>query len=252
MRRHDGLFVLPAAEEPVFDATSHAGMAPEEIFWSGYDVAEIQRTCDQDHRCSMPDNLDPSVPPPSDSSDWSEILKWRKAERQRLLDLRMDLTADQRADYSRRIIVNVSRAIGDLTGKTVSLYWPFRGEPDLRDWIADIIAGGGQVALPVVVQKHQPLEFRLWKPGDALERGVWNILVPSEGTKVMPDVVIAPVVGFDAGHFRLGYGGGFFDRTLAAAPVKPLVIGVGYQQARIASIYPQAHDIAMDVIVTEL
>ena len=199
----------------------------------------------------MPDNHDSPVPPPQDPSSWTDVQTWRKAERQRLLDLRMRLTAEQRVVCSQSIIVKATLAIGGLAGRIVSLYWPFKGEPDLRDWVGDIIAGGGQVALPVVVQKQQPLAFRLWRPGDPLERGVWNILVPSTGASVMPDVVIAPLVGFDANHFRLGYGGGFFDRTLAAAPAKPLVIGVGYEQCRIASIYPQPHDIPMDIIVTE-
>ena len=84
-----------------------------------------------------------------------------------------------------------------------------------------------------------------------MERGVWNILVPSRGPSVQPDVVIAPVVGFDEAKYRLGYGGGFFDRTLAALSKRPFVVGVGYAQSRIQTIYPQAHDIPMDLIVTD-
>src|SRR5690606_19452643 len=110
---------------------------------------------------------------------------------------------------------------------------------------------GGRIALPVVVEKGQPLEYRLWAPGDPLERGVWNILVPVRGEIVRPDVTIAPVVGFDAGHYRLGYGGGFFDRTLAVLPANTLKIGIGYAESRIPTIYPQSHDIPMDVIVTD-
>jgi 5,10-methenyltetrahydrofolate synthetase len=110
---------------------------------------------------------------------------------------------------------------------------------------------GGRIALPVVIEKGKPLEFRLWSPGEPLERGVWNILVPLRRNVVSPDVVIAPVVGYDAENYRLGYGGGFFDRTLAAAPKKPFVIGVGYGASRIRTIYPQPHDIKMDVIVTD-
>ena len=90
-----------------------------------------------------------------------------------------------------------------------------------------------------------------YRPGDRLEKGVWNIPIPAEGTPVIPDVVLAPVVGFDPQNYRLGYGGGFFDRTLAALPAKPLVIGLGYASQAIATIYPQPHDIAMDRIVTE-
>ena len=68
---------------------------------------------------------------------------------------------------------------------------------------------------------------------------------------MQPDVVVAPVVGFDKEHYRLGYGGGFFDRTLAVMRRKPLAIGVGYTSASVPTIYPQSHDIPMDVIVTD-
>jgi 5,10-methenyltetrahydrofolate synthetase len=84
-----------------------------------------------------------------------------------------------------------------------------------------------------------------------MERGIWNILVPADGPDVRPDVVIAPLVGFDPACLRLGYGGGYFDRTLATFAQKPLVIGVGYGHQAIATIHPQPHDIPMDVIVTE-
>jgi 5,10-methenyltetrahydrofolate synthetase len=84
-----------------------------------------------------------------------------------------------------------------------------------------------------------------------MERGVWNILVPARGPAVLPDVVIAPLVGYDGQSYRLGYGGGFFDRTLASMPRKPLTIGIGYVESRLATIYPQPHDIPMDVIVTD-
>ena len=84
--------------------------------------------------------------------------------------------------------------------------------------MASVIERGGTVALPVVVEKARPLIFRAYRPGDRLEKGVWNIPVPADGAAVTPDIVIAPLVGFDGGKFRLGYGGGFFDRTLAGSP----------------------------------
>jgi 5,10-methenyltetrahydrofolate synthetase len=196
--------------------------------------------------------LDPDFRMPRpDNSTWTDVARWRKAERERLIEARMAMGMDERKTASGRIAANAMRAIGKLGGRIVSLYWPFRGEPDLRDWMLEIIDHGGRIALPVVIEKGKPLEFRLWSPGEPLERGVWNILVPSRGTAVLPHVVIAPVVGYDEENYRLGYGGGFFDRTLAAAPKKPLVIGVGYAASRIRTIYPQPHDIKMDVIVTD-
>ncbi|MFU0506567.1 5-formyltetrahydrofolate cyclo-ligase [Pseudaminobacter sp. NGMCC 1.201702] len=183
---------------------------------------------------------------------WPEVAAWRKAERARLIEERLAIPAEERAAMSQRIAQGLDAAIGPVANIRVSLYWPFRGEPDLRAWMGSIIERGGSVALPVVIEKAHPLEFRAYKPGDQLEKGVWNIPIPAAGERVLPDVVISPIVGFDDRNYRLGYGGGFFDRTLAAMPKKPMVIGIGYSMARIATIHPQTHDIPMDRIVTEL
>lgn len=188
---------------------------------------------------------------PVRSNVWSDVLEWRKAERKRLIDERMALAQAERQVRSDRIAERLDKAIGRFAGRIVGTYWPFRGEPDLRNWGIEIVERGGRIALPVVIQKGWPLEYRLWTPGDPLERGVWNILVPSRGPAIQPDIVIAPVVGYDERKYRLGYGGGFFDRTLAAMTRKPLTIGVGYSQSRIATIHPQPHDVAMDMIVTD-
>ncbi|TPL71552.1 5-formyltetrahydrofolate cyclo-ligase [Mesorhizobium sp. B2-3-15] len=182
---------------------------------------------------------------------WPDVCRWRKAERKRLIDERLAVDTDERLAKSLRIASALDLAVGRVSGRIVSGYWPFRGEPDLRNWAIRVIERGGRIALPVVIKKGWPLEFRIWGPGDPLERGIWNILVPSHGPSVQPDVVIAPVVGFDQANYRLGYGGGFFDRTLAAAPKHPLVVGVGYASSKIQTIYPQPHDIPMDVIVTD-
>ncbi|MEW9808019.1 5-formyltetrahydrofolate cyclo-ligase [Mesorhizobium sp. ZMM04-5] len=181
---------------------------------------------------------------------WPEIARWRKAERERLIGERLAIPADRRAGFSVAIAQRLDALIGDVAGRTVSLYWPFRGEPDLRPWAASVTGRGGVAALPVVIAKAQPLVFRAYRPGDRLEKGVWNIPVPAEGDPVIPDVVVAPLVGVDDRRFRLGYGGGFFDRTLASLPTKPLVVGVGYASQHIATIYPQPHDIPMDEVVT--
>ncbi len=182
---------------------------------------------------------------------WADVARWRRAERKRLLDARLALDVAARHDSANRIAAALDRTIGKFGGRTVSGYWPFRGEPDLRNWSIRVIERGGRVALPVVIRKDWPLEFRAWAPGDPLERGMWNILVPARGPSVQPDIVIAPLVGFDDANYRLGYGGGFFDRTLATLPRRAFVIGVSYATSRLATIYPQPHDIAMDAIVTD-
>ncbi|WP_370881966.1 5-formyltetrahydrofolate cyclo-ligase [Labrys wisconsinensis] len=179
------------------------------------------------------------------------ILRWRRDERARLIAARLAMASAERAAAAARIAARLDGLLPELAGRTVSLYWPMRGEPDLRSWLAAAVGRGACCALPLVVEKNAPLVFRSWRPGEPLARGVWNIPVPAEGSVVTPDVVLAPLVGFDAAGYRLGYGGGYFDRTLAALPARPLVIGIGYAGAAIATIRPLAHDIPMDVIVTE-
>lgn len=186
-----------------------------------------------------------------DRQQRSDVARWRKSERERLISIRSTIPIEERREYANSIATWLDRALGDLSGKIVSAYWPFRGEPDLRPWMERLTARGVACALPVVVQPRAPLVFRIWREGTLLRPGVWNIPVPAGGPAVIPDIVLAPVVGFDRACYRLGHGGGFFDRTLAALPLKPRVLGVGYERLRISTIYPQAHDVVMDGIVTE-
>jgi 5-formyltetrahydrofolate cyclo-ligase len=187
----------------------------------------------------------------ADAQQRTDVVRWRKAERERLIAARLAIPGDARRAWSQRIAERLDAALGDIAGRIVSAYWPIRGEPDLRLWMEGLAERGGTSALPVVVQRHAPLTFRRWRRGETLEPGVWNIPVPSNDAPVTPDIVIAPVVGFDSACYRLGYGGGFFDRTLAAFTRPPRIIGVGYARQEIRTIYPQAHDVPMDVIVTE-
>ena len=217
----------------------------------------IQDDRDEPVSCASPPCFVNEVDPahmglaPDDGSA-EGVIRWRKAERERLIRERLAIPVDARDRLSRLIAEKLDHVIGDVAGLIVSVYWPFRGEPDLRTWMDRAARRGARTALPVVIKFGQPLVFRAWKRNDRLERGVWNIPVPSrEAQMVRPDVVIAPVVGFDSACYRLGYGGGFYDRTLASLPTKPRVVGVGYSQAALATIYPQAHDIAMDFVLTD-
>ncbi len=180
-----------------------------------------------------------------------DVARWRKAERARLIAARLAVSAAERREAAFAVAVSLDRLVAPGPGVTVGVYWPFRGELDLRGWAERAHGSGARVVLPVVVEKARPLIFRDWRPGCAMERGVWNIPVPAEGAPVVPDVVISPLVGFDPGCFRLGYGGGFYDRTLAALSPRPKVIGVGLAVGAVPTIYPQPHDVPMDVIVTE-
>jgi 5,10-methenyltetrahydrofolate synthetase len=183
--------------------------------------------------------------------DRAEVMQWRKSERQRLIAERLAMNSDVRRRYANQIAASLQEVIGEVQGLIVSVYWPFRGEPDLRAFMASVSDRGGRCALPVVIERGKPLVFRPWSPGEPLAKGVWNIPVPATPEEVVPHVVIVPVVGFDRPCYRLGYGGGFFDRTFATMKNSPLKLGVGYRQQEILTIHPQPNDIPMDMIVTE-
>jgi 5,10-methenyltetrahydrofolate synthetase len=182
--------------------------------------------------------------------DASEVKLWRRAERDRLIAARLAIPRDLRREHAEHIAAHLDALIHPLDGRTISTYWPLHGEPDLRPWMERVIARGGRCALPVVVVKNAALIFRAWTPHAKMEKGFWNIPVPADGHELVPDIIIAPVVGFDDACYRLGYGGGYFDRTLAALETPRRVIGVGYASARIKTIHPLPHDIPMDTIAT--
>ena len=119
--------------------------------------------------------------------------------------------------------------LAERPGITLGVYWPFQAEFDPRPLVDWLIAEGSAAALPAVIDKKGPLEYRAWRPGDPLVDGVWNIPVPERRDIVVPQAVLAPLVGFDRDCYRLGYGGGYFDRTLAALAPRPLAIGVGFE-----------------------
>ncbi len=191
------------------------------------------------------------VVPEVDPRQQLDLKRWRKAERERLIALRVAIPAEERRRHSARIADALDGVLGDVSGRIIGVYWPFRGEPDLRSWIERLGDRGAVGVLPVVVAPRAPLAFRVWRRGDELEPGVWNIPVPVARQEATPDIVIAPVVGFDRARYRLGNGGGFYDCTLAALARRPRIIGVGYEKLAIPTIYPQPHDIAMDMIITE-
>ena len=180
-----------------------------------------------------------------------ELKAWRKAERQRLLAAREAL--DERAvdGFRRAIDSHLERGFPGLQAGTVAFCWPIRNEYDARHLAKTLRAAGALTALPVVVAPKTALVFREWHPGVELARGPLDIPYPAGSRELAPKAVLLPMNGWDAAGYRLGYGGGFFDRTLAAAKQRPLVIGVSYELARLATIHPQAWDIPMDYVVTE-
>lgn len=179
------------------------------------------------------------------------VARFRRAERERLIAARIALGAATRATLSARIAAHLDTLLGDLRGVAASAWMPFRGEPDLRPWMASAAARRATTVLPVAEADGRPLGFCRWRPGEALRPGLWSIPVPAGGDAVIPAVVLALVVGFNQAFYRLGYGGRCFDRTLAARSPRPRTIGVGFALSRMPTIFPQPHDIPMTAIVTK-
>lgn len=199
-----------------------------------------------------PDYFDPLGVDPEQARD---VARWRRAERIRLAGLREGLGQSGRAKISAQISRNLENLLAERgvgQGTVVSGYWPIKGEPDLRPLLSQLHRAGITIALPVVETRAAPLIFRLWTPETRMVRGDWNIPVPPPEARVLtPDVTLAPCLGWDGGCYRLGWGGGYFDRTLAALTLRPTGIGIALAAARLPTIYPQPHDIPLDMIVTE-
>lgn len=179
-----------------------------------------------------------------------DVARWRKAKRDELINARLKFSVKDRRRLAEDITEELERIISPKAGMIISLYWPMKAELDLRRQMKKWVEQGVRIALPVVTAKAQPMIFREWQPNAEMEPGIWQIPTPVNTDEVTPHVVIAPLVGFDGDCYRLGYGGGYFDRTLAALNPRPKIIGIGYPDSQLSSIFPQPHDIPMDLIVT--
>jgi 5-formyltetrahydrofolate cyclo-ligase len=139
-------------------------------------------------------------------------------------------------------------------GAAISGFWPMGSEIDLRPLLEVMSKRGHPVGLPVVVGKERPLVFRAWKPGDILTPGGFNTEVPRDDQpEVVPDILLVPLLAFDRAGYRLGYGGGFYDRTLerlrASGP--RLAIGVAFSAQEVESVPRGGFDQPLDMLLTE-
>ncbi|MFC6656032.1 5-formyltetrahydrofolate cyclo-ligase [Roseibium salinum] len=164
---------------------------------------------------------------------------------------RKRLPSGERQEKTAALVSNLRRILQGRRFTTIAAYWPIRGEPDLRPLLSDLCEAGITVLLPRIVTRDEPLQFIPWAPGCDMIRGPWNIPVPGKGDPQVPDLVLSPLVGVDPDRFRLGNGGGYYDRTLVAFPVKPTTIGVGFEFCLIPTIFPMPWDVPMDMVVTE-
>lgn len=180
-----------------------------------------------------------------------ELKAWRKALRAELLAKRMAVPREQRRAWNRAVTRHLLEAFPMLGGATIGFYRAMQGEFDPRLALRTWRRQGATTALAVVAEKNAPLLFREWRPGVRMGKGLFGLPVP-EGTRaVLPQALLIPPLGFDAQGYRLGYGGGYFDRTLAAMQPQPLKIGVAFEVSRIPTVHPQPHDVPLDFIVTE-
>lgn len=173
----------------------------------------------------------------------------RKLQRARLIGARNALP--DRAAREAALRAAAAEYLARAAVRSVGFYWPIRGEPDLREVIATWLEGAAHrvAALPVVA--GDLLEFHAWTRDAPLRAGDFGIPVPAHGRLVQPEALLIPCVGFDAARHRLGYGGGYYDRTLAALVPWPLAVGVAFDCGRVDSIAPRPHDLQLDAVITE-
>jgi 5,10-methenyltetrahydrofolate synthetase len=183
--------------------------------------------------------------------DTTSLKIWRKTQRERLISERLRVTPALLETWRGQIDRSLERSFPGLAHCRLAFCWPIKGEHDARHLARTLRSRGALTALPVVKAPKQPLMFREWHPGIGLAVGPLDIPYPKDSAEVVPDAVLLPMNGWDSAGYRLGYGAGFFDRTLASLTKRPMVIGVTYEMARLDTIHPQPWDIPMDFVVTE-
>ena len=174
---------------------------------------------------------------------------WRRALRRHMVARRAALSEAEHDVLSARIVAHLIAALH--APQVLAFCWPIKHEPDVRAIVPHWAGCGTRAALPVVVQEGVPLAFRHWAPETPLEPDRYGIPTPMAGEWLIPDLILLPLNGFDGEGYRLGYGGGYFDRTLAALTPRPLAVGVGFEINRLPSIRPESHDQRLDWLVTE-
>ena len=193
--------------------------------------------------------MPPTTPTAEHTADSRAV---RAALRRERLAARMALDDAGHAALSSRVGTHLAALLDALPAQTVAFCAPLRREFDARALVARLLDRGWRAAMPVVVAAEAPMVFREWAPDAVMAVDRHGIPIPRDGAEVTPEILLLPLVAFDSRGYRLGYGGGYFDRTLAAMVPRPLAVGIGYELCRVADIHPEPHDIALDVLVTEV
>lgn len=180
-----------------------------------------------------------------------KVKQFRKQLRAELVQKRLAITDTRYLALNETISQLIIEHFKLLQWMKIGFYWPFQGEFNPLFTVNILRALGTSAALPVIVEKNHPLKFFEWFPTVRMSNGIFNIPVPVDTMEIKPNALLIPLIGFDEHGYRLGYGGGYYDRTLAGMSPQPLKIGVAFEISRMPSIIPQPHDIPMDFIVTE-
>ena len=136
------------------------------------------------------------------------------------------------------------------SARAIGVYWPLRGEPDLSSAYAELARAGAQLLLPVVLGPNRALGFSHWTPGEAMHKDGMGVAVPANLRMAeRPPLLLVPCLGFNRANYRLGYGGGYYDRTLESLP-RPRTVGVAYACCE-ADFASAPHDVALDLVLTE-
>jgi 5-formyltetrahydrofolate cyclo-ligase len=173
----------------------------------------------------------------------SAMLAWRGA-----------LGPDERRAAADGLLATLRREIPFETPAVVSGFWPIKEEIDIRPLMIELFGAGCQMALPVVQGRGKPLLFRAWRPGDPLEAGVFGTLQPAARREtVEPDALLVPLLACDEAGWRLGYGGGFYDRTLAGLRARRRVtaVGVGFDAQLVPEVPHGPDDQQLDWLLTD-
>jgi 5-formyltetrahydrofolate cyclo-ligase len=187
----------------------------------------------------------PSTPiPPPDKA----------ALRRRVLAARAAIADADRVAAGVAIAESAADLAARLAPRRVSVFFSIRGEIETAPLLARLAADGVALSLPVIAAKDAPLVFRAWRPGDALETRAFGLREPPDGAEeVEPDLLLVPLAAFDRRGFRLGYGGGFYDRTLAKLRAKGPVtaIGLAFAGQEVPEVPIDAYDQRLDGVLTE-
>ena len=174
----------------------------------------------------------------------------KRAARAHALAVRAAIDPARLAAAGAALAGHVLRDCKPPQGAVVAGVWPLEGEVDLRPLLRALHQRGHIVVLPVTPPRGQPLTFRRWRPGDALLRERFGTLRPT-GEVLVPDFLLVPLLAFDRRPYRLGYGGGYYDRTLAALPPGRFALGFGLAAQQVDAVPSGPNDVALDAIATE-